>query len=323
MREWAGHAHGSPLYAHLAEVVASSEELLRVINRVENWPPSNVFLAAVHYLLMKNPDAPLAAFYHSLTSDPKPIALVGDPFRDFVLHHESEIAALGRTRFTQTNECRRCVAILPAIWETGLTRFHLVDLGASAGLNLALDRYGYRWNDLEWRPEADLVLETESKGEGPVPRDLEVLSRTGLDLHPVDSADPDDRLWLDALIWPEHHERRSRLRSALDVAATVEIEFVAGSALETLLPTLDGLSGGAPAVVVNSFTLNQFTLDQRDRVAELVEQARQRRPVARVSLEYMDREHRWPRLMVDDGSGLRLIGETHPHGEWIELYARP
>lgn len=44
MREWAEHAHGSPLYAPLAEVVASSEELLRVINRVGNWPPSNVFL---------------------------------------------------------------------------------------------------------------------------------------------------------------------------------------------------------------------------------------------------------------------------------------
>ena len=323
MREWATHAHGSPLYARLAEVVASSDELLRVINRVENWPPANVFFAAVHFLLMRDSDAPLAEFYPSLTSDPKPTADVGSPFQDFVLRHESEIVALGRTRYTQTNECRRCVAILPAIWETALTRFHLLDLGASAGLNLALDGYGYRWNELEWHPAAALVLETESRGVSPVPRDIEVLSRTGLDLHPVDATDTEDRLWLDALIWPEHHERRKRLRSALEVAATVEIEFVAGSALETLLPTLEGLSGDAPAVVVNSFTLNQFTVDQRELVAESVEQARQRRPVARVSLEYMDREHRWPRLMVDEGSGLRLIGEAHPHGEWIDLYARP
>ena len=323
MRDWARHAHGSPLYGYLSEVVAGSDELLRVINRIENWPPPNVFFAAVHYLLMKGPDDELARFYPSLTTDPRPMAGVDGPFRDFVVAHDPEIVDLGRTRHTQTNECRRCVALLPAIWETRLTRFHLVDVGASSGLNLLLDHYGYRWDGLEWQPRSGLVLETEAKGRMPSPRDIEVLSRTGLDLHPVDTSDADDRLWLEALIWPEHHERRRRLRAALDLVRTVDIDFVTGSALETLFPILEGLPSGEPAVVLNSFTLNQFTDDQREFIEEIVVTARSRRPLARVSFEYMSGEDDWPRLTVDEGSGPELIGQGHPHGEWIELYARP
>ena len=30
-----------------------------------------------------------------------------------------------------------------------------------------------------------------------------------------------------------------------------------------------------------------------------------------------------PKLTIDDGSGPEVIGQGHPHGEWVELYARP
>lgn len=201
--------------------------------------------------------------------------------------------------------------------------FHLVDLGASAGLNLLLDRYGYRWDGLEWHPDSDLVLETDSRGRMPGPRDFEVLSRTGLDLSPLDPTDPNERRWLEALIWPEHHERRQRLSAAIELAATAEIEFVEGSALSTLLPTLEGLPADEPVVVMNSFALNQITSEQREAVEDLVAEARARRPVARISFEYTSGEDDWPQLSVDDGSGWRHTGQGHPHGEWIELYARP
>ena len=28
-------------------------------------------------------------------------------------------------------------------------------------------------------------------------------------------------------------------------------------------------------------------------------------------------------MRVDDGSAMMEIGQAHPHGEWIEIYARP
>lgn len=323
MRDWARHAHGSPLYAELCEVVARSPEMLRIVSRIENHPPPNVFFASVQYLLMKGEDSDLARFYPSLVDDPRSPENVDEPFRDFVRAHEETIVELGRTRFTQTNECRRCVALLPAIWATGFSRFHLIDVGASAGLNLLFDRYRYRWDGVEWGMDSPVVLETEVRGRAPVPADIEVMSRTGLDLNPIDPNDPDDRLWLEALVWPEHGDRRQRLQAALEMASQVPIDMIAGSALDTLGPVLEGLPAEDPAVVMNSFTLNQFTPEGRDRFAGIVAEARDRRPVARVFFEHMRPEHAWHTIGIDTGSGEAVLGQGHPHGEWVEFYARP
>lgn len=323
MREWARHAHGSPLYAHLSEVVARSDELLRVTNRIVNLPRQNVLFAAVHYLLMQGAGPDLSRFYPSLRDDPVTVSDVDPVFTGFVLEHEDEIVEIGRTRYTQTNESRRAVVLLPAIWETTLSRFHLVDVGASAGLNLLLDLYRYRWNDFEWGPESPITLETEMRGLSPLPRHLEILGRVGLDLHPVDLGDPDDRRWLEALIWPEHGERRRRLLAALELARITPVEVVAGSALETLGPALDGLPSDEPAVVMTSFTLNQFTEDQRERFGAIVSEFRRNRPVAWVWFEHMHRDDPWPKFGFDEGSDQRVLGEAHPHGEWMEFYTRP
>ena len=55
-------------------------------------------------------------------------------------------------------------------------------------------------------PDARLTVESEWRGDGPAP-DLthlpEIASRTGVDLHPVDVLDPEQRRWLRALVWPE------------------------------------------------------------------------------------------------------------------------
>jgi hypothetical protein len=150
---------------------------------------------------------------------------------------------------------------------------------------------------------------------------VQVLSRTGLDLNPINPADESDRRWLDALIWPEHVERRARLRSALDMVASLDIDFIAGDALETLPDALDGLPVGDPAVVMSSFTLNQFDAAQRDRLDSIVSGARPSRPIHRVSMgELLDESDGWADLVVDDGNGALTVGRAHPHGEWIELY---
>ena len=323
IREWGRHAHGSPLYAHLIDVVASNMELTRVFNEIAHAPRANVLLAGVQFLLMRGDGPQLAAYYPSLSTSPEPIEEIDEPFRSFVLAHEDELIEIGRTRYTQTNECRRCVALLPAIWRSGLSRFHLVDLGASAGLNLLIDHYHYLWDGIEWGPDSPVTLETELRGSKPEPREIQVLTRTGLDLNPIDPRDADDRLWLEALIWPEHEARRQRLRAALDLARAVDIQFVGGSALDTLGSALEDLPDAEPAVVINSFTLNQLPREARERVDQIVNRARLSRPVTRVGFEQQAREDDWPTVSVDDGSGEVIVGKAHPHGEWVDLYARP
>jgi hypothetical protein len=303
--------------------VATDPGLLRIINRIEHQPRPNLLFAAVHYLLMAGADHPLARFYPSLVADPEPPDEVDAVFGDFMTTYEEEITEIGRTRYTQTNECRRCVALVPALWEAPFDAFHLVELGSAAGLNLAFDRYHYRWGAVEWGPASLVELEAESRGEALSPREVRVLSRTGIDVQPVDPSHPDQRLWLQALIWPEHHERRARLAAALKVAATVDIALVADDLLERLPAVLAGLPEGDPAVVVNSFVFVQLTEAQRLQVDEVVTAARERRAVHRVSFELLDKADDAARLLVDDGRGWRELGQAHPHGEWLELYARP
>ncbi len=328
MRDWGKHAHGSPLYSALVDVVSGDAELMRVINRIEHQLPPNLLFAAVQYLLMEDADDDLSRFYPSLATDADPPDDVGPHFRRFVLEHEEQIVEIGNTHYTQTNECRRCIALLPMVLLAPFDSFHLVDIGASAGLNLAIDRYGYRYDVAQWHTDASLILEAEWRGAPVALREVEVVGRTGLDLNPLDPSDVNARRWLDALIWPEHHERRARLRSALELVASLDIEMIAGDALETLPVALDRLPAGAPAVVMSSFTLNQFDTAQRDRFDSIVSRARSARPVHRVSMgEGLDDGDDWARLVVDDGSGPRTVGQAHPHGEWVEIYgadqARP
>jgi hypothetical protein len=261
----------------------------------------------------------LVAYYSSLTAEPLPKEGSGPHFRRFVLENEEEIVDIGNTRYTQTNESRRCVALLPMVMMAPFDRFHLIDVGTSAGLNLGLDRYRYRFGQLEWGPASPLLLSTESRGAPPRLHPISVLDRIGLDLNPIDPADQDARIWLDALIWPEHVERRARLRAALDVVAETEIEMVTGDALATLPEVLAGLSEAEAAIVVNSFTLIQFSFEQRDQLEAIADAARSQRPVFRVSMEALDKNDDWARLVIDDGSGPKQVGEAHPHGEWIDL----
>jgi hypothetical protein len=205
---------------------------------------------------------------------------------------------------------------------SGYDRFHLVDLGTSAGLNLAIDLYNYRLGDMSWGPESPVVLSTESRGEAPLLHEFTVLSRTGLDLNPINPKDADDRRWLEALIWPEHEERRQRLVAALDLVSDVDTTLIAGDALETLGPILSALPPGEPAVVMNSFSLVQFDEPHRCRIEEIADEARRSRPVFRVSMELLHIED-WAELTIDDGSGPTVVGQAHPHGEWVELYALP
>ena len=318
VRAWGRHTHGSPLYGRLTEVVASDPELMRVLNRIENQPRPNLLFAGVHYLLAKGASDELAAFYASLVSEPLPPGQAGPAFSEFVLTHEDDLAEIGRTRRTQTNECRRCSGLLPMIWHGRHDEFHLVDLGTSAGLNLALDRYSYRWDRVVWG-SGPVLIEAESKGRPPQPRDLSILSRTGLDLSPIDPRSEDDRDWLVALIWPEQHERRERLTAAIAELSRLEYELVPGDAVETLASTLAGLPAGEPVVVMNSFVMIQLTPEQRDAVDDLVSSSRADRPVLRVSMEILVKDEVGAHLVVDDGSGPEEIGLAHPHGEWIEL----
>jgi hypothetical protein len=319
LRAWKKHTHRSPLYAHLIGLTIDRPELMRVIQQINNRPQPNVYLAAIHFLLMNGRSARLAGFYRSLVEEPLPVPGVDDAFVEFVLANEEEIISLANTRYTQTNECRRCVALLPGVMTSPFERFHLVEIGTSAGLNLALDRYNYDYEGMTWGPDSPVRLAAGVRGDQPRLRNIEIDSRVGIDINVIDRNDRNDRLWLDALIWPEHDERRERLRRALEVTSEMDFDLVEGSVLDRLQQVLAELPAGEPVVVMNSFVLIQLDPDERREVEQIVDRARGARPVYRVSLELMHMEDDWARLEVGDELELVELGRAHPHGEWVHL----
>src|SRR5215218_2390105 len=182
----------SPLYAALCEGVAGDAELLAFL---ESRPPRerqpNLLLAAVRVLFG------LQTKYAA--------------FRAAVLEHRDEVAAVLATRRTQTNEPGRCAPLLPLL--AALPQpLALLEVGASAGLCLLPDRYGY---DYAGHRLGDGLLRCAPEGDVPLPEALpEVAWRAGLDLNPLDVGDRDAMRWLELLVWPGQEQRVRTLRAA-------------------------------------------------------------------------------------------------------------
>ncbi len=218
------------LYEALCAAIAEDPELLAVAAPVPaSQPPPNLLFGAVHYLLLEDEAAPLCAYYRDLGGDGDPSGAVTH-FRAYVLDHRAEIDALLRTRRVQTNVIQRCTTLLPAFAAAAARNpgrpLAVIEVGASAGLNLRWDRYAYRYqrDDAElasWGDPASAVqLTAEVRGDTtpPLPDAIEVAWSAGLELDPVDIEDPDAVRWLRALIWPEHVERHQRLGAAIAIA---------------------------------------------------------------------------------------------------------
>jgi hypothetical protein len=195
-------------------------------------------------------------------------------FRDWLHAHWIEVRATALTHATQTNEAARCALHVPAL--AGIDGpIALLEVGASAGLCLYPDRYSYRYAG---RPQLDpvdgrspVLLDCATVGPVPVPDRLpQVAWRGGIDLNPLDVRHPDDLAWLDALVWPEHDDRRARLQAAAAIAAADPPHIVAGDLDEQL----DRVAAEAPAdatlVVFHTAVLMYLDDPARARFAEHV-----------------------------------------------------
>src|SRR5262249_55589676 len=115
--------HGySEIYDRLARAVAGDDEVSAFIAGMPETQP-NLFLAAIQLL-----------------TGPADMPATRAALRAFVSARSLEIAAVMRARRTQTNEVGRCAVLLPALPAGPLA---LVEVGASAGLCLLLDRFHY------------------------------------------------------------------------------------------------------------------------------------------------------------------------------------
>ncbi|GAB3431313.1 DUF2332 domain-containing protein [Flindersiella endophytica] len=240
----------SPTYERLSLAVSEDADLLALLDTLPPPKRQPNLLFGVVRLLGGPVDDPAA-------------------FHDYVLAYWPAVQAEMRVRATQTNEPGRCAVLLPVLASLP-GPLALVEVGASAGLNLYPDRYAYRYGDQQVG-SGEPVLECEATGLERVPDRLpEVVWRAGLDLNPLDVTKPDDVAWLDALIWPEHTHRRDRLRAASAVAAADPPLLVRGDAVSALPELAAKAPEGATLVVFHTSVLYQMPEPQRTAFADLV-----------------------------------------------------
>jgi len=187
-----------------------------------------------------------------------------------------QVAAVCLSHATQTNEPGRCATLVPALASLG-GPLSLIEVGASAGLCLYPDLYAYRYrlgdgsqHLVHPGSEADTSgtrppsFDCDVSGTVALPESLpEVVWRAGIDLHPLHVSSAEDVAWLEALIWPEHDDRRTHLREAVAIARAHPVELIAGD----LLAEIEGLVARAPlgSTVVVFHTAVLAYLDEADR----------------------------------------------------------
>jgi hypothetical protein len=162
-----------------------------------------------------------------------------DDFRRALASDGEEIAAVMRSRRTQTNEPARCATLLPAL--SALRQpLALLEVGAAAGLCLLPDHYGYDYAGHVVPPGVHTATTApmfRCDMEGPVElpaENVRVAWRRGLDIAPVNLHDRAAVGWLETLVWPGEEYRLVQLRMAIDVARAVAPIVERGDAVSAL-----------------------------------------------------------------------------------------
>ena len=311
-------ADGATTYAAICRGVADDPALLALLAlapAAQRRP--NILLAAVHFLLLSGARHPLATHYDTVPRrDTSPAPAPGDvvaDFHSFCLEHHDELLELITRRSTQTNEVGRCAALLPALscvaalYRPG-QRLSLLDLGASAGLNLLFERYCYIYRQrsdgsTSWAGDTtsavivDCTVRGELRGLPPL-RPPPVAARVGLDLHPIDPSSEEDARWLLACLWPDNLSRFTRLREALAVARTTAQPPVLhrGDIVDDLERVAGTISTDSPLVIFHTWAAAYLTTQRQGDLVEAVRAIGASRPVHYLYAEQLDETRDFPHL---------------------------
>lgn len=285
LRRQAGRAaqRRSPLYVGLLERLATDVEaggpawaLLRsrADEREGDALPLRL-MAAVHRLVLTGAAPALARWYPS-AGGAGTAQQAWPELRELLARRASELDALLDAPL-QTNEPGRSAALLAGFLMVAReTRLPLcvLEVGASAGLNLHWDRYRYEAPGFAFGPPGSPVrLRDVYEGPPPVPADVEVASRAGCDRHPLDPGREEDRLVLRSAVWADQADRLALLDGALAVARAHPVTIERADALPWLDARLAAPIEAHATVVVHSIVMQYLPRPDRAALRERIEVA--------------------------------------------------
>ena len=280
---------GSPLYASMLDVIAADVEadgpFAHLLEPVAERPFGDAvvlrLLAALHRLVLDG-EAPDLAEHCPSSVGPDP----GRPAVDLrtallsTAERQADAIAAGVAEGVQTNEVGRSASLLGGYLEAARLGLPLrvLELGASAGLNLLFDRYRYVDRDGAFGP-ADSPLSFVHPwyfGAPDLDVPLVVAERMGCDPRPIDVTTHQGRQRLRSYVWPDQLERLARLDAALEVAVAEPPRVDRAGAAVWLPGQLRDPVPGRCTVVVHSIVLQYLSLPDRQQVLSEIDRAGER-----------------------------------------------
>jgi hypothetical protein len=347
------------LTAALFTAIAAHDELLVALSALPpDRLPALLASAAIAFLTRRERPEPLAAYFPAPGRPQPPFdAGFATAAAAFISARLPDVMAVCGSHRYQMNEVARCTQIalgIAAVSGRARSPIAHVDLGTGAGLGLQLDRYRYEVGGTGTGPSpASLTLTCEVRGQAQPPRpELPPISwRAGIELSPVDLDDPAARAWLLACAPPES-SALTRLAAAIQVTRQSPAEIIAGDVVEALPGVLDGIPPDLPVVVTDAYLAVFLPPAQRAKLIAVLSNASRSRSVTWISLDPLvplgpsGRDSVQGLALPDsliadyqrDGvfavlgarafdratEGGRLLGRSHPSGQWIEwLSAQP
>jgi hypothetical protein len=280
----------------------------------------------LHALALSGRHPALTALYPPAAAQFDAAVIV--PLLRRLLVDEAEMLRSFLASAPQTNETLRSAVLIggyAAIAQATGLPLALREIGASAGLNLAWDRFHYQLGAQRWGDAASPVqIVSDWRGAPPtLPAAIVVADRRGNDLMPVDLSDPQAVLRLRAYVWPDQAARAARLQGAITLAQQGLPPVDAGDAAEWVAQQLAAPLPGAATVLVHSVVWQYLPPATRAAIettlAEAGARATPSAPLAWLRMEFY--ESGAPaelRLTLWPGGEERTLARAHPHGEWVE-----
>jgi len=287
---------GATLYSALCAGGADDPDIVELAAHAQaGAQPVFHLLTVIHYLVLGNPTDPLGRYFATLNDPPLPAQEAWPDFVRFCRERRGEIVETLANTTVQTTFADRCSTMVPLFAlvanEVG-EPLNLIEIGCSAGVLLTFDRYAYAYkgHDRFGAADAPLTFTSELIGNPPL-RLPRIASRTGLDLHPVNARNPDERRWLIALVFPEFRRQREELAAALEVVAQTDIRLIEGDALDTLPGVLAATPD--PVCIFHSVCLSYWTDEARTELDSMLTEAGRSRIIHRVGSEPSARFSAW------------------------------
>ena len=296
---------GSPMYEALLQRMAQDVRdggpcLAALEPKMQQSPliAPLMLLAAVHRMVLEGTLPGLAPYYPSR----------GGRFDiDAVWpHFLTAVPGAVLPPCVQTNEIGRSAALLPGFVEVARRTslpLRLLEIGASAGLNLRWDHFAFL----------------------DVPACVRVVERRGCDLNPIDPTLDESRAALLCFIWPDQTDRLRQFESVVEIARRVPAAVDRADAIQWLPTQLSETRPEVATIVFHSAVTPYLTQDARDNLRRTIEAAGERAttnaPLAWLSME-PGGERADIHLAVWPGGERRLIAQASYHGRDVKVIGR-